>query len=86
MLATIATWAVFLGCLAIGIGFDIILRMLCSYYTLVSTHTYCISATVAPKMASAHFGIVLKDPRALAFVRAMGIRDLVMGLMLGMRV
>lgn len=34
---------------------------------------------IAPRSASAQYGIVLDDPRALGFVRAMAARDLVIG-------
>lgn len=34
---------------------------------------------VAPRRASQQYGIVLDDPRSLAFVRAMGARDAVIG-------
>jgi hypothetical protein len=36
-------------------------------------------ALAAPRTASAQFGIVLDDPRALAFIRAMGARDVLIG-------
>jgi len=42
-----------------------------------------IGALLIPRTASAQYGIVLDDPRALAFVRAMGVRDLSLGLVLG---
>jgi len=41
-------------------------------------------ALAAPRVATAQYGIVVEDPRALAFVRAMGVRDLVIGLLLGL--
>jgi len=41
-----------------------------------------IGALVAPRASSAQYGIVLDDARALAFIRAMGARDLVIGLLL----
>jgi hypothetical protein len=37
-------------------------------------------ALVAPRPAAAQFGIVPDDPRAYAFIRAMGVRDLAFGL------
>jgi hypothetical protein len=40
-------------------------------------------ALVAPRTSAAQYGIVLDDPRALAFIRAMGIRDVVIGVLLG---
>ena len=36
-----------------------------------------LGAIAAPQRAWAQYGIVLDDPRALAFVRAMGVRDAV---------
>src|SRR5258706_14663088 len=39
---------------------------------------------VAPRIASAHYGIVLDDPRALGFIRAMAARDLAIGGLLGL--
>lgn len=42
-----------------------------------------VAALLAPRMASEQYGIVCADPRALAFLRAMGIRDLSLGLMVG---
>jgi hypothetical protein len=41
-----------------------------------------IGALAAPGLASRQFGIVVPDPRALAFLRAMGVRDLVLGVLL----
>jgi hypothetical protein len=38
-----------------------------------------IVGVLAPEPASRQYGIVLDDPRALAFVRAMAVRDLVIG-------
>ena len=43
-----------------------------------------VAALVAPRMASTQYGIVLPDRRALAFTRAMGVRDLVIGVLLGL--
>jgi len=37
-------------------------------------------AIVAPRASAAQYGIVVDDPRADAFVRAMGVRDLSIGL------
>jgi Domain of unknown function (DUF4267) len=39
-------------------------------------------ALVAPRTSSRQYGIVLDDPRALAFIRAMGVRDLVIAALL----
>ncbi len=39
-------------------------------------------AMVAPRRFSQQYGIVLDDPRGLAFIRAMGVRDLVIGALL----
>jgi hypothetical protein len=38
-------------------------------------------ALLAPRTASQQFGIVLDDPRALAFIRAIGARDLLIGVL-----
>ena|SRR5689334_5974759 len=38
-----------------------------------------VGGLIAPGRASAQYGIVLDDPRSLAFVRAMAARDLVIG-------
>lgn len=43
-----------------------------------------VGALFAPRMSCAQYGIVLDDPRALAFVRAMGVRDLALGLVFGL--
>jgi Domain of unknown function (DUF4267) len=40
------------------------------------------AAVVAPRTASSQFGIVSADPRALGFVRAMGVRDVALGILL----
>jgi len=42
-----------------------------------------VGALVAPRMAAGQYGIVLDDPRALAFIRAMGVRDVMLGIVLG---
>ena len=51
---------------------------------VVSLVSIGLAAIVAPRRASAQYGIVVEDPRALAFVRAMGARDVVIGGLLGM--
>lgn len=38
-----------------------------------------IAALVAPRASSSQYGIVTADPRALALIRAMGVRDVVLG-------
>ena len=43
-----------------------------------------LGALVAPRTAASQYGIVVDDPRALAFVRAMAVRDLVIGVLLGL--
>jgi hypothetical protein len=43
-----------------------------------------IGGVVAPRGASKEYGIVLDDPRAVGFIRAMAARDLVIGGLLGM--
>jgi hypothetical protein len=40
-----------------------------------------VAALAAPRPASRQYGIVLDDPRALALFRAMGVRDLVIGVL-----
>lgn len=39
-------------------------------------------ALVAPRRFLQQYGIMLDDPRALAFIRAMGVRDLAIGVLL----
>jgi hypothetical protein len=41
-----------------------------------------VGALVAPRASSRQYGILLEDARALAFIRAMGARDLVIGVLL----
>lgn len=48
-----------------------------SAFVVVSLVAIGLGAVVAPRRALAQYGIVLDDPRALAFIRAMGIRDAV---------
>jgi hypothetical protein len=43
-----------------------------------------VGALAAPGAAAAQYGIVLDDPRAAALLRAMGVRDLSLGLLLGL--
>ena len=43
-----------------------------------------VGALVTPRMASAQFGIVTGESRALALVRAMGVRDVVIGVLLAL--
>jgi hypothetical protein len=43
-----------------------------------------VGALVAPRASASQYGIVVDDPRALAFIRAMGIRDLVIGVLLAL--
>jgi hypothetical protein len=38
-----------------------------------------LGVLVAPRRSSEQYGIVLDDPRALALIRAMGVRDAVIG-------
>ena len=38
-------------------------------------------AIVAPRMFAMQYGIELDDPRALGFLRAMGVRDLAIGVL-----
>jgi hypothetical protein len=51
---------------------------------VVSLVSIGLGAFVAPRWSSAQYGIVLDDPRALAFIRAMGVRDVVIGGLLGL--
>ena len=46
---------------------------------IISLVTAGFGALSAPRRSAALYGIVLDDPRALAFIRAMGARDLVIG-------
>ena len=39
-------------------------------------------ALVSPRASAGQYGIVVADPRALAYLRAMGVRDLVIGVLL----
>jgi Domain of unknown function (DUF4267) len=41
-----------------------------------------LGALLAPRFSSRQYGILLEDPRALAFIRAMGVRDGVIGVLL----
>ena len=41
-----------------------------------------VGALVAPRASARQYGIVLDDSRALALIRAMGVRDLVIGVLL----
>ena len=46
---------------------------------VVSLLSLGVGVLVAPRKSSEQYGIVLDDPRALAFLRAMGVRDAVIG-------
>ena len=46
---------------------------------IISLVTAGFGALSAPRRSAALYGIVLDDPRALALIRAMGARDLVIG-------
>lgn len=50
-----------------------------SAVVVISLLAIGVGAFVAPGRASAQYGIVLADPRAHAFIRAMGARDFVIG-------
>ena len=50
-----------------------------SAVVIVSLVAIGFAALSAPRRAAAMYGIVLDDQRALAFIRAMGARDLVIG-------
>src|SRR6185369_11844831 len=46
---------------------------------VVSLLSLGLGVLVAPRRSSEQYGIVLDDPRAFAFLRAMGVRDAVIG-------
>jgi hypothetical protein len=50
-----------------------------SIVIVVSLVAIGVGGLIAPERASAQYGIVLDDPRGLAFIRAMAVRDLVIG-------
>src|SRR5262250_1075976 len=50
-----------------------------SALVVVSLLAIGLGAVVAPRAASAQFGLTVDDPRALGLVRAMGMRDVVIG-------
>lgn len=50
-----------------------------SAVAIVSLVAIGFGALAAPRRAAAAYGIVLDDQRALAFIRAMGARDLAIG-------
>jgi len=41
-----------------------------------------VGALLAPRLSAQQYGISVADPRALAYLRAMGVRDLVLGVVL----
>jgi|SRR5882724_5391530 len=43
-----------------------------------------VAALVAPQMSSVQYGIVMNEPRARAFIRAMGVRDVVIGVLIAL--
>jgi uncharacterized protein DUF4267 len=55
-----------------------------SALVVVSLVAIGLGAVVAPRAASAQFGLGVDDPRALGLVRAMGMRDVVIGGLLGL--
>ncbi len=55
-----------------------------SALVVVSLVAIGVGAVVAPRAASAQFGLAVDDPRALGLVRAMGMRDVVIGGLLGL--
>ena len=55
-----------------------------SALVVVSLVAIGLGAVVAPRMASTQFGLAVDDPRALGLVRAMGMRDVVIGGLLGL--
>jgi hypothetical protein len=50
-----------------------------SALVVVSLLSIGVGVLVAPRKSFEQYGIVLDDPRALAFLRAMGVRDAVIG-------
>ncbi len=54
--------------------------------TIVALGLMAVGATalVAPRASSTQYGVAVDDPRALGFIRAMGIRDIVIGVLLGL--
>jgi len=46
---------------------------------VVSLLSLGLGVLIAPQKSSEQYGIVLDDPRAFAFLRAMGVRDAVIG-------
>ena len=51
---------------------------------VVSLLSLGLGVLIAPRKSSEQYGIVLEDRRALAFLRAMGIRDAVIGALLAL--
>src|SRR5438128_7864748 len=43
-----------------------------------------VAALVAPRASSVQYGIVMDEPRALALIRAMGVRDVVIGVLIAL--
>jgi hypothetical protein len=43
-----------------------------------------VGGLIAPRNAAVQYGIAVDDPRALGFIRAMAVRDLVIGGLLGL--
>lgn len=43
-----------------------------------------VGALLAPHTSAGQYGIAVADPRALAYLRAMGVRDLVLGIVLAL--
>lgn len=43
-----------------------------------------VGALVAPRASALQYGVVVDDVRSLAFIRAMGVRDLVIGVLIGL--
>ena len=57
-----------------------------SVLIVVSLLALGLGVLVAPRKSSEQYGIVLDDPRALALLRAMGVRDAVIGGLLALMV
>ena len=43
-----------------------------------------VVALVAPRFSASQYGIVIDDPRALALIRAMGVRDVAIGALIAL--
>jgi hypothetical protein len=51
---------------------------------VLSLVSIALGVLLAPRRSAEQYGIAIEDPRALAFIRAMGVRDAVIGGLLGL--